>query len=306
MPAGRYFQGLTTFDLLGNFIPGVIIIVGMMMLFPSIPTPSSVGGYFLVGLAAFSLGHFVQHHASYATGDRQTFERTMDTVRGGQLDNEGDDADNNEIESDENTQERSIGQLICDLVTRVLHHSFYAMTMPIFWWMLSSRGKALDDVILPNRVWKDLLETYDIDRGTSNYSVLFHMISSEIDDIGSPSRATRFQAIRNFHRGMWISIWYLLSYIIMVLMFEKILTILGLASGKIIIKSDSFLYTIFKPWWLILPILITLLVGFWYLADNYEEEFIEYLFTDYVVGRKSKQDTVGGLKNDKQKPGDSE
>ncbi|PSP77169.1 hypothetical protein BRC81_10295 [Halobacteriales archaeon QS_1_68_20] len=24
-------------------------------------------------------------------------------------------------------------------------------------------------------------------------------------------------------------------------------------------------------------------VGFWYLADDYETEFVEYLFTDYVV-----------------------
>lgn len=304
MPAGRYFQGLTTFDLLGNLIPGTVVTTAIIALLPSVHAPGSIPEYFLAGIAAFSFGHFIQKHASSASGDRQTFEQTMDAVRGGRLEDEKESSetgDSDEVETDGGKRsereekedgKKSVISRAVNLTNNVVSHIFYAATMPVFWWYLSSRGQALDDVILPNRVWKDLLETYDIDRGTDNYSVLFHMISSEVDDVGSPSRAVRFQAIRNFHRGMWIAMWYILCYCVLFFLVDAVFTIFGMTAILGVQIKEPYLFRVIDPNWQIIVVLSLLLVGFWYLADNFEEEFIEYLFTDYVVARKNEQNTI--------------
>lgn len=81
MPAGKYFRGLTTFDLLGNLLPGTVVLVALLAVFPNPPVPSTPGEYLLAGVFAFSVGHFVQAHASNADGDQRSFDWTWEKAR---------------------------------------------------------------------------------------------------------------------------------------------------------------------------------------------------------------------------------
>lgn len=268
MPVGRYFQGLTTFDLLGNVIPGVVVLVAIYGLLPSPPLPEGVGGFGLFAVVAFSVGMFVQHHASFATGERRSFRLTMQSAE--RLENltkttgEGDEAERW-------TRTRSLFRS----VTR-------AYLDPLFSPYRSERGKTLDDAILTNKIWDHLTETYDIPPNTDAMDVLYHLMSSRIDDLDSPSRAIRFQALRNFNRGMWIASWYLLLTLLCAWMADAYW-----AEGETVYPGVVYYrpayFDYWTPMWHLVVVAGALVWGFWMLTESFEEDYVEYLFSDYAI-----------------------
>lgn len=292
MPAGRYFRGLTSFDLLGNLVPGLVVLTVFLSVFPDPPIPTSAGGYLLFGVAAFSVGHFVQAHSSRATGDHRSFDWTMNAARQlgrppgaddsediGDTSDESDDPseDGDDANGEGDADSESDGWTCHKWLTRLT----YPLVGPVAWWLYPPRGEELEEVVLANRVWEVLWETYDLAYETEKFGVLFHLMASEIDDVTVQSRALRFQAIRNFHRGMWIAMWWAL-----VVLLGALAPNLWLSPGDdlfgIVYQKPGFL-GYWSPFEYAILLTGVFVYGFWSLAESFEEEFIEYLFTDYLV-----------------------
>lgn len=235
MAVGRYFRGLTAYDLLGNLVPGALTLIFVMGFLSSPPVPTSVGGYGLFAVVAFAVGSIIQAHASEAIGKRVNFNKTMAGVE--ELphlsqkvpDKEEDEEEQDEEEGEEEEEQDGEGGFARiktvfwtdeeeekekDEESRFagiktgLWTVFHAFLGPLLWKIRPERGEKLDDGILVNRIWEHLVDTYEIPYNTESYSVLYHLMCSKVDDISSPSLATRIQAIRNFHRGMWLTSWY--------------------------------------------------------------------------------------------------
>lgn len=279
MPVGRYFRGLTAYDLLGNLVPGVIALVAIMGFIHSPPAPSDIGGYGLFTVFAFSIGALAQEHASEAVGQRKSFDKTMQTVetlpslqsKTGDSDNGGSDGESEDDEDHFWEDNRT---------TWAVWHPFIG---PLIGWYRPPRGEKLDDAILANRIWEHLVDTHEIPFTTESYGVLYHLMSSRVDDMDSPSRATRIQAIRNFYRGMWISSWY--SFI---LVWIAICADLLFTSGDSIpILDVDYLrpayFTYWTPVWHLAIVSAIGVVVFWVLFESTEEDYLEYLFVDYAV-----------------------
>lgn len=302
MPAARYFRGLTTFDFLGNLLPGTVVLAAVLSSLPDPPTPTTPGGYLLFGVVAFSLGHFVQQFSSVATGDRRSFDWTMDAARQQGRAPEAADAGDTDLETgeigrDETGREGTLpdeasvvesrdGRLVrlVDRVRRAGVVCFDALFDPLLWWRRSPRGSVLEERIVANLAWKHLLDSYELPPGTDDHSVLFHLMSSELDDVATPSRAVRFQAIRNFHRGMWAATWSALTLWIVVVIVDSLVVrgawVLGVQ------YRQASLFELWSPVWHVLATLALGVVGFRRLAAVYEQEFVEYLFTDFVVATR--------------------
>lgn len=283
MPAARYFRGLTTFDLLGNLVPGTVVLAAALASLPNPPTPTRPGGYLLFGVVAFSIGHFVQRYASAATGDRRSFDWTMDAAR---QQGRSPDADDEGENADESGDPGSARNPVCEK----LSFGASALFDPLVWPVRSPRGTVLEERIIANLAWKHLLDSYDLPPGTDNHSVLFHLVSSELDDVATPSRALRFQAIRNFHRGMWTATWITLALWSVVVSVDALVE-----SGVPVLGAEyqqGLLLDFWSPGWHLVAVLAVL--GFRYLAEVYEEEFIEHLFTDFVVATGDQSDGEAG------------
>ncbi|ELY61623.1 hypothetical protein [Natronolimnohabitans innermongolicus] len=109
-------------------------------------------------------------------------------------------------------------------------------------------------------------------------------MSSDIEKEMQSSRAFRFQALRNFQRGMWIACYFSL----VVMMFVGIVS----AYPEPFLWASSVLG--FEPWrpvvldsqlpvWIICLGYAILTYSFWELKEDYEEEFVEYLLADFLV-----------------------
>lgn len=279
MPVGKYFRGLTTFDLLGNLLPGVVGLLAILGLLPSPPIPDSVGDYGLFAVLAFSLGMFVQYHASAATGERQTFEMTMEGVeRLEGLATEGEASNEEENVGNSHNGEKDICQRIPSLF-QGLAHAFFD---PIFWHLRSPRGRELDDVILTNRIWNHLVDTHEIPPDTEALHVLYHLMSSRVDDVGTPSRAVRFQVLRNFNRGMWVASWYVLVALCIAWILDGFLEGGVTLYAGFVYQQPAF-FDYWTPAWHLVIVTSVAVWGFWTLSESYEEDYIEYLFSDYAV-----------------------
>lgn len=286
MPVGRYFRGLTSYDLLGNLVPGVIALIAILGFLPSPPIPGTLGGYALFAVIAFCVGAIVQAHASIAVGERESFDKTLKGVE--RLPNLSETVgENDEGEGDGETDEGNSNGLEANKdqrrIIRLLSGVLHAFLGPLFWWIRSPRGEELDDVILVNRIWGHLVDTYDIPYNTESFSVLYHLMSSGVDDINSPSRATRIQALRNFHRGMWIACWYLLLTLITTLILDRCFSTGDVIYSTVEYSQPGF-FNYWTPVWHLLVVVAIAVVAFWYLFESSEEDYIEYLFADYAVG----------------------
>lgn len=286
MTAGRYFRGLTSYDLLGNIIPGVIILVATMGLLPDPPIPDNSGEYGLFLVIAFSLGAVIQAHASKAVGRRTSFDKTMAGVESlpslqypdGDTEGAKDDEDGGHCIT------FSWQSLPWGIV-----HPFFG---PLCGWKRPPRGSELEDVILANRIWMHLIDTHEIPHNTTSYGVLYHVMSSKVDDIRSPSRATRIQAIRNFHRGMWIASWYSLVMIVAAVWADARLEV---GNTIPVLRVEYARASYFEYWTPIWHLVIITAIGvfvFWLLFESTEEDYIEYLFADYAVAIGKEGDTV--------------
>ncbi|MFB6176493.1 MAG: hypothetical protein ABEI99_05005 [Halobaculum sp.] len=276
MVVGRYFRGLTSFDLLGNLIPGFLTTVAFLLFLPGPRLPSTLLGHALFVVVAFVVGSVVQAHASRAGGQRTSFDKTMSAAES--LPNLSQSRD------DRSTQSSDRGR--CERILEghpVATAVIYASLGPLFWWCLPERGSRLDDAILINRIWDHLSETHDVPDNTDSLNVLYHLMSSRVDDVQSPSRAVRMQAIRNFHRGLWIAAWYSTVLVSGAILAEQLLT-----DGQTVLTGVTYRTPAYVQFWPDLWQLAVVGAGaagsFWALFESYEEDYVEYLFADYAVG----------------------
>lgn len=215
MPFGRYFQGLTAFDLLGNLVPGLTVTIFAIGFLPDSPYPTEIGGFGLFILSAYILGVLLQRHASLAFGDRNHFDKTMEGVETLSSAKHTDEENNPSEGGSSGSQDVQVndGKLegICNRMRsphweNIPHWpAIHPILGPIIGMKRPPRGCELEDKILANRIWEHLIDAYTIPFETESYSPLYHLMLSKIDNIESPSRAIRLQALRNFHRGMWIA-----------------------------------------------------------------------------------------------------
>jgi len=145
----------------------------------------------------------------------------------------------------------------------------------------------VEELLHANRVWKNLQQTYAFDIGTDRYEELQQMISSQVDDPRSPVRSYRFQAIRNFHRGMWISTWFIWMSVIFYEIGSHVSPFGGWPYLDLFCFSDveTCLPFLIKsiPSSVSFVVLFAILIIFWGLTVYYERVFIRYLITDYFV-----------------------
>lgn len=265
MAVGRFFQGLTAFDLLGNLIPGSVALLAALGFAANPILPSSLGGTVLFAGGGFILGSVIQAHASAATAKPKTFDWTL------QYAEELDDlltSSNNSSNRKPNEDELPFG---------------YSLYGP-FYWRLWGRewGEQLDDRILTSRIWQHLVDTHDLPTDTEEFSVLYRLMLSQVDDSSSPSRSLRIQAIRNFSRGMWITSWYVLALTIAAYVldcwFDSGDSIWGLWE-----YARPTYFSVWLPTWILPLTAASSVVIFWALYRSAEEDYIEYLFADYAV-----------------------
>lgn len=287
MPVGRYFRGLNSYDLLGNLLPGIVAFVVTLGAFASPPIPGNVGEYGLFAIGAFLVGGLIQSFASTAVGSRKHFDWTMSRAEERSISELAEAEDPCSDEGSEKTGGRTVGSGNGPIWK--LAHPFVG---PLLWWLRPDRGEQLDDTILINRIWEYLVDTHEIPFRTTSYSVLYHVMSSRIDNIRSPSRATRMQALRNLYRGMWIASWYASVLLIAVFIADSVL-IPG--TDVPIVGLEYARPAIFQYWaatWTLLPIALAGVLFFWLQAESSEEDYIEYLFADYVVAVASQTENI--------------
>ncbi|MBZ6495823.1 hypothetical protein [Natrinema longum] len=153
----------------------------------------------------------------------------------------------------------------------------------LWWWRLPERGERLDDAILINRIWSHLSSTYSIPDNTDSLGVLYHLMSSRVDNIQSPSRAVRMQAIRNFQRGLWIAAWYSTVLVTVAIIMDLIFQPGDQIYPGVVYARPAY-YTYWTPVWNLAIVGIVAVVLFWWLFESFEEDYVEYLFVDYAIG----------------------
>lgn len=270
MPVGRYFRALTAYDLLGNLVPGVIMTIAVLGFLPSPPIPSTVGGYALFSVVAFTVGSVLQAHASEAVGARNSFKKTITGAeslpslshpKGGHSSEDGEYS---------RLSERT-------------WQWFHPFVGPVAGWWRPARGEELNDALLANRIWEYLIDTHELPFRTDSYDVLYHLMSSRVDDVTSPSRATRLQAIRNFNRGMWLASWYSCVLLPIVLLGDNTLN----AGDNVPVLGIEYRSPTYFAHLLSVPHLLAVAVAgvivFWLIFESTEDDYLEYLFVDYAI-----------------------
>ena len=273
MPLGRYFRGLTSFDLLGNLIPGLLTLLAVLLFLPGPPLPSDLLGYSFFVVLAFVVGSVVQAHASKAGGERTSFEKTMQAAESLP-----------ELSRTDEESQRTV-KSGCAAVSATLS-LLHAVAGPLFWWCLPERGERLDDAILVNTIWDDLSAKFGIPDNTDSIGVLYHLMSSRVDDAQSPSRAVRMQAIRNFQRGLWIAAWYSTALIIVVLILDGNFDV-GETVYRGVVYTRPAYFDYWTPLWNLVVVGTLAVVCFWSLFESFEEDYVEYLFVDYAIGTET-------------------
>lgn len=291
MVTARTPRVFNLYDILGVFFPGTTIIIGFMIIVPGLPTLNSVVSYLGFIILAFSFGHILQAYASLSVGNLKIFDETIRNVQspmdstGGRDDEEtkennteketdkddidetGDETDSEEIESSEQS---------CPIWLYIV----YPFVGPIIWKHSSPNGGEISEIRDPNIVWKHLSANYDFDPGSTRYEQMLQVISSRIDDPQSPTRSYRFQAIRNFQRGMWLTVWVLFVILALTSLFNWICQIKN--GGGDHLLANSYLLS-HLPVWLAVTLGGIAVLVFWLLTIKYERLFVRFLITDYVV-----------------------
>lgn len=288
VPVGRYIRGLNSYDLLGNLIPGIVALVVTLGVFTTPPIPDSIEEYALFAVIAYLVGNLIQSVASFAVGDRKHFDRTMSdaetrtksVLAETKVGSGSDEPPDEEEQLPENKGDKLSWKLI------------HPYIWPLAVWLRPPRGKKLDDAILVNRIWQYLIDTHEIPFRTTSYRVLYHVMSSRVDNIRSPSLAVRMQALRNLNRGMWITSWYASLLLVSVLVVDyrldsgELINILGLE------YEQPLFFEYWIPVWILVFVSLAGVLFFWILAESTEEDYIEYLFADYVVAVASEAEDI--------------
>lgn len=278
------------YEIIGVFFPGTALLVGLFIIIPGLPTPNSIIPYLGFIIVSFSFGHILQSYASLSVGNLKVFDETIRNVQSpidspdssddegtdeGDTEGKTDENDNDEAEPDTDTEEVDGSERSNPFWLYLL----YPLVGPIFWPLSSPNGGAIEELRNPNTVWKHLSENYEFDLGSTRYEEMLQLISSRIDDPRSPTRSYRFQAIRNFQRGMWLTAW-----ILFVILFGTSLYcgIPSACNGGEHLLAQSYLLSNLSVWLSLVLGGITVLV-FWLLTVQYERLFVRFLINDYVV-----------------------
>lgn len=245
------------YDVLGVFFPGTTLVIGLLITIPNLPTPNSVVPYLGFIIIAFSFGHILQSYASLCVGDLKIFDETIrnvqspvDSADDSDSDGEGteeteeeiDEDDTNETESETDTEQVEGSEQSNPLWLYLI----YPLIGPVIWMLSSPNGGEIEELRNPNTVWKHLSDNYDFDPGSTRYEEMLQVISSRIDDPGSPTRSYRFQAIRNFQRGMWLMAWILFMILTGTSLFDVIREICN-GGGKHLL-TQSYLLSHLPAW----------------------------------------------------------
>ena len=100
------------------------------------------------------------------------------------------------------------------------------------------------------------------------------------------------QALRNLNRGMWITSWYASLLLVSVLVIDgrldsgEPISILGLE------YEQPIFFEYWVPVWMLVLVSLAGVLFFWILAESIEEDYIEYLFADYVVAVASEAEDI--------------
>lgn len=318
MAIGRIFGDLSVFDLLGNFIPGLIFLMSILLIFPSSSVSQVNSGglviVLLIGVIAFLLGHLIQSYASQAVGTRETFRnsilvhQTMGTSS--VLDfnenptahpqlyfiyeclhpDEPEEWDLSEILKDSSQRDESdsletvmdnitVADRVCRIPARWYRSAIEALFM-----IRIKRDRPLSDITLAGKTWAICRKKYDLDRQYDQYGDLLHLISSDIESHSIRSRALRFQAIRNLYRGLWISFYFCFILMLSVsiaqlgsVIFTPLFRIIGISVWEPAVVDLQI------PVWLLSIGFLVLMYLFWELKEDFEDEFVEYLLSDFLV-----------------------
>lgn len=304
MSSARPLRVFNLYDILGVFIPGTVLLLGFLLLFATPPIPTAPWEYLLYGVVSLSFGYVVQWFASRATGKRRIFENTIDEVRSpleeglvaddeaqskeAESSHQGSQLFDLDLDSDDETYVIVVFKLfrqpsrwfhsqVASFI-RILSHAVYAIIGPLVWWRWAPEAESIGDLLHTNRVWRDVRDTYRLDVDTDNYEQLHRMISSEVDDVESPSRSYRFQAIRNFHRGMWVSVWF----VTLVIIGHVTALVVPIYSFLEIPYQEPYLLAYFSYRVVFLVAVCSLFV-FWRLTIEYQRRYVMYLIVDYFV-----------------------
>lgn len=222
MAVSRIFNQFTLFDIFGNLIPGTIVLAAFVSVFPmenvTQIASAPLGVQFLLAIIAFALGHVIQQHASEAAGKRETFKNTILSARSYSF--------SPSTELDDYGRKRKalyypyycwneriagpirdrFGSSVVGRVA-VLPARLYRSVVEAVLLVKIKKDEPLPDNRLASKVWMICKKKYRLDKNYDNYGDLLHLMSSDLENHGT-SRALRFQAIRNFQRGMWIACFY--------------------------------------------------------------------------------------------------
>lgn len=272
MQVGRFFQGLTAYDLLGNLVPGVTLLTALSLFLPSPWFPSSVGGYALFVVCSYVLGGMIQTHASAATGSRVDFERSIDARQGRLGDLEI--TDEGSGTPSESGRGLDFGQL-CRL-------SFLS---PLSLGSDGERGSPVVDRLLASRIQQHLYTHYGVEPDAGSFDVLYRLMLSEVGD--GRSTAVRMQALRNLYRGMWMAAWYTLVLLAGSFVVEH--TLVDCTSLPIGFATPGY-YHHWSGVWQLLVLAPGVVIFLRYIAAARDRKFVEYLFTDYAATVSLPQD----------------
>ncbi|WP_128477441.1 hypothetical protein [Halorussus pelagicus] len=300
MAVSRIFNQFTLFDIFGNLIPGTIVLAAVVSVFPmenaTQIASAPLGTQFLLAIIAFALGHVIQQHASEAAGKRETFKNTILSARSYSyspstaLDDYGRKRKAlylpyycwNERVGDP-IRKRFRGSIVGRLA--VLPARLYRSVVEAVLLVKIKKDEPLPDNRLASKVWMICKKKYRLDKNYDNYGDLLHLMSSDLENHGT-SRALRFQAIRNFQRGMWIACFYASILYLWVSLSDFLPSLFYDALAAIGLRPwTPAIIDIWSPVWTLMVVTGVVSYSFWELKEKYEEEFIEYLFTDYVTSQ---------------------
>lgn len=264
MVVGRFFRGLTAYDLLGNLVPGVILLTASILFFPDGWLPSSVGTSVLFALFAYLLGGVVQEYASSATGDRSSFNQSIAV---------GTELDRLEISANppDRTDDSTSG------TGQLLRKSFL---YPISFASEEQHGTPVEERVLASQVRQHIYNQHDLEPRSVSPEVFYRLMLSEITATDHRPTAVRMQALRNLYRGVWIASWVVLLLVLVSLAIQRVLV--GCEYLPIQFHPAGY-YRIWPHLWQLLPPTLGAVVAFRYLNKQRNRKFVEYLFTDYAA-----------------------
>ena len=278
--AGRFFQDLTSYDLLGNLVPGVALLTALSLFLPQPWLPSTAGGSALFVVCSYVLGGIVQTHASASTGSRTGFERSIRAGRGhlGHL-----DILDRPQENETTGRDNGLGfAQVCRL----------AFLSPVSFRGRAEQSPAVDDPVLTSKIRDHLYNRYGVEPDSGQVDVLYRLMLSEVGD-GGGSTAVRMRALRNLYRGMWITLWYVSVLLIVSIIIKHSLN--DCAYLPLALRVPSY-YDHWGDLWQVLPPAAGTALVLRYITEARDRKFVEYLFTDYAARVSLPQDDDSGVR----------